>query len=89
MPRNKTEDIYQEKYGLEDLIGNYSYTPALQELNEKWGGWKEDYLNKYLPMIITIITIIIAVLTILFTLKAFTGTGIAEGSSILNINFFP
>ena len=85
---NEKEDTYQHKYHLEDLIGNYTYKSALQELDEKWSHWREELLNKYLPMILTIITIVIAILAIYVTIKSFTSNGSTEGSSTLNTNYF-
>jgi dCTP deaminase len=62
---NKDEDRYMEAKQLEELVGNYTYTPALREIRNKLRSWTVRMLYQWMPMILTLITIIIAVLTFL------------------------
>lgn len=66
---SKNEQNYQDADTLEKLGLNndfFQYDSALGSMEKELGGWKTDLLSKWLPMILTIITLIIMILTIIF-----------------------
>ena len=71
---NPYDGIYQNATTLHDLYltvdrGFEPFNSALSDIEEKFTSWRESLIQKYLPIMLVIITIIIGVLTIYFTIN--------------------
>jgi deoxycytidine triphosphate deaminase len=71
---DKKDDKYLGKENLEELIGNNTYTPALKQVSDSIAGWNESLLSKYIPIMLVLTTIVLAILTLVSSVKYFVET---------------
>jgi deoxycytidine triphosphate deaminase len=62
------EDKYSDANSLKELIGDFSFSPALGKIQKEVESWRVNLLSRWLPLLFGVISIILMVQTILISI---------------------